>query len=58
MLGPIASLRARKLESIALPPPLGRKKTVRSSFPPSLIQGRLSHDRPWFCVSVMNLLYS
>ena len=33
------------------------KKTVRSQSPP-LIQGRLSYDRLWFCVSVMNLLYS
>ena len=44
---------ARKNESI--PPPWGRKKTVR---PPPLMQVRLSHDGPWFCVSVMNLLYS
>ena len=33
-----------------------RKKTVRSPSPP-LIQGRLTHNRPWFRVSVMNLLY-
>ena len=25
---------------------VGRKKTVRSTSPPPLIQGRLSHDRP------------
>ena len=38
------------------PPPYpGHKKTP--SLPP-LIQSRLPHDSPWFCVSVMNLLYS
>ena len=36
-------------------PTRGHKKTP--SLPP-LIQGRLPHDSPWFCVSVMNLLYS
>ena len=50
-------LSLRALESIASPP-LGRKKTVRSSSPPPLIQGRLSHERPCFCISVMKLLYS
>ena len=56
MSGP--SLHARKLESITPLLPLGRKKTLRSSSPPPLVQGRLSHDRAWFYVSVMNLHYS
>ena len=43
---------ARKKEST---PTRGHKKTP-SLIP--LIQGRLPHDSPWFCVSVMNLLYS
>ena len=46
---------ARKIESTPPPPTRGHKKTP--SLPP-LIQGRLPHDSPWFCVSVMNLLYS
>ena len=46
---------ARKIECAPL---FIIKKNVRSPSPPPLIQGRLSHDRPWFCVSVMNLLYS
>ena len=47
---------ARKIRSTTPPPPTrGHKKTP--SLPP-LIQGRLPHDGPWFCVSVMNLLYS
>ena len=44
---------ARKKE--ITPPTRGHKKTP--SLPP-LIQGRHPHDSPWFCVSVMNLLYS
>ena len=44
---------ARKIENT--PTTRGHKKTP--SLPP-LIQGRLPHDSPWFCVSVMNLLYS
>ena len=51
MLGP--SLRSKKKREY--PPTRGHKKT------PSLIplnQGRLPHDIPWFCVSVMNFLYS
>ena len=51
MLGP--SLRSKKKREY--PPHPGHKKTP--SLPP-LIQGRLQHDSPWFCVSVMNLLYS
>ena len=46
---------ARKKESTPPPPTRGHKKTP-SLIP--LIQGRLPHDSPWFCVSVMNLLYS
>ena len=52
MLGP--SLRSKKKREYP-PPTRGHKKTP--SLPP-LIQGRLPHDSPWFCVSVMNLLYS
>ena len=43
---------ARKIESTL--PTRGHKKTPSL---PSLIQSRLPHDSPWFCVSVMNLLY-
>ena len=54
MLGP--SLRSKKKREYPPPPlPGGHKKTP--SLPP-LIQGRLPHDSPWFCVFVMNLLYS
>ena len=45
---------ARKKESTH-PATRGHKKTP-SLIP--LIQGRLPLDSPWFCVSVMNLLYS
>ena len=44
---------ARKIENT--PTTRGHKKTPSL---PSLIQGRLPHDSPWFCGSVMNLLYS
>ena len=54
MLG--LSLRSKKKREYPPPPPTrGHKKTP--SLPP-LIQGRFPHDSPWFCVSVMNLLYS
>ena len=58
MLGP--SLRSMELLRDD-PPPLRpglSQKTVRTPPPPHLIQCRLSHDRPWFCVSVMSLLSS
>ena len=45
---------ARKKESTP-PPTWGHKKTPPL---PPLIQGRLPQDSPWFCVSVINLLYS
>ena len=46
---------ARKIECAAL---FIIKKNVRPPSPPPLIQGRLTHDRSSFSVSVMNLLYS
>ena len=51
MLGP--SLRSKKKREYP-PPTRGHKKTP-SLIP--LIQGRLPHDSPWFCVSVIKLLY-
>ena len=53
MLGP--SLRSKKKREYPPPPTRGHEKTP-SLIP--LIQGRLPHDSPWFCVLVMNLLYS
>ena len=51
--------KSTQQEKKRVPPPphttRGHKKTP-SLIP--LIQGRLPHDSPWFCVSVMNLLYS
>ena len=55
MLGP--SLRIKNNWE-SPPPPWGRKMTARSPSPPPLIQARLSHNRPWFRVSVMNLINS
>ena len=54
MLGP--SLRSKKKREYPPPPPTRGHKKTPSLIP--LIQGRLPHDSPWFCVSVMNLLYS
>ena len=53
MLGP--SLCSKKKKRVPPPPTRGHKNTPSLI---TLIQGRLPHDSPWFCVSVMNLLYS